>query len=70
MLLFRLDVQATDLIAIVARRGTNIERALTRVLAGVDPEELVDARFVDSKAIDSGDQAPTSPGPSTSGGAN
>ena len=52
MLLFRLDTEATDLIAVVARRGTTVERALTRLLAGVDPEELVDARFVDSKAID------------------
>ncbi|MYD00152.1 MAG: hypothetical protein F4X13_12885 [Gammaproteobacteria bacterium] len=52
MLLFRLDIEATDLIAVVARRGTTVERALTRLLAGVDPEELVDSRFVDSKAID------------------
>ena len=53
MLLFRLDTEATDLIAVVARRGTTVERALTRVLAGVDPEELVDARFVDSTIVDS-----------------
>ena len=53
MLLFRLDIEATDLIAVVARRGTNVERALTRLLAGVDPEELVDARFVDSTIVDS-----------------
>ena len=52
MLLFRLDVEATDLIAVVARRGTTVERALTRLLAGIDPEELVDPRFVDSKVID------------------
>ena len=52
MLLFRLDVEVTDLIAVVARRGTTVERALTRLLAGVDPEELVDARFVDSRAVD------------------
>ena len=53
MLLFRLDTEATDLIAVVARRGTTVERALTRLLAGVDPEELVDARFVDSTIVDS-----------------
>ena len=29
MLLFRLDVEATDLTAVVARRGTTVERALT-----------------------------------------
>lgn len=52
MLLFRLDVESNDLTAVIARQGTNVERSLTRQLAGVDPEELVDARFVDSKTID------------------
>ena len=52
MLLFRLDAEATDLTAVIARQGTSVERALSRLLARVDPEELVDARFVDSKAID------------------
>lgn len=52
MLLFRLDATATDLVAVVARQGTSVERALTRLLAGIDPEELVDARFVDSTIVD------------------
>lgn len=52
MLLFRVDVTATDLVAVVARRGTGVERALSRLLAGINPDDLVDPRFVDSTVVD------------------
>ncbi len=52
MLLFRPDAASNDLVAIVARRGSRIERTLVRLLADVEPEELGDPRFVDSKRVD------------------
>lgn len=54
MLLFRPDPRRTDLVAVIARRGTAVERALARKLAGCEPEELGDRLFVDSRNIDPG----------------
>lgn len=52
MLLFRPDSGSTDLIAVIARRGTTVERALAKQLAGCAPEELGESLFVDSRNID------------------
>ena len=54
MLLFRPDPRSTDLVAVIARCGTVVESALTRQLAGCEPEELGDKLFVDSRNIDAG----------------
>ena len=54
MLLFRPDPRTADLVAVVARRGTAVERALAKELAGCEPEELGDKLFVDSGNIDPG----------------
>ena len=43
---------STDLIAVVARKGTAVERALVKQLAGCEPEELGDRLFVDSRNVD------------------
>ena len=51
MLLFRPDPSSTDLVAVIARRGTAIERALSRDLAGREPEDLVDMLFADSQDL-------------------
>ena len=52
MLLSRPDSSSTDLIAVIARKGTALERALAKQLAGCEPEELGDRLFVDSGNID------------------
>ena len=52
MLLFRLDRGSNDLVAVVARMGTNIEGSLVRQLAGCEPEELVKDDFFDSRTVD------------------
>ena len=52
MLLFRPDSSSTDLIAVIARKGTAVERALAKQLAGCEPEELGDRLFVDSRNVD------------------
>lgn len=52
MLLSRPDPSSTDLIAVIARKGTAVERALAQQLAGCEPEELGARLFVDSGNID------------------
>lgn len=52
MLLFRPDARSTDLVAVIARQGTVVERALAKQLAGCEPEELGARLFVDSRNID------------------
>ena len=52
MLLFRPNSSSTDLVAVVAREGTAVERALAKQLAGCEPEELGDRLFVDSRNVD------------------
>ncbi len=52
MLLFRPDARSTDLVAVIARQGTVVERALAKELVGCEPEELGDRLFVDSRNID------------------
>ena len=52
MLLFRPDARSTDLVAVIARQGTVVERALAKQLAGCEPEELGARLFVDSGNID------------------
>ncbi len=52
MLLFRPDPTNAKLIAVIARKGTLVERALTTRLAGCEPDELGDKLFVDSRAVD------------------
>ena len=54
MLLFRPDARSTDLVAVIARQETFVERALAKELAGCEPEELGDRLFVDSRNIDPG----------------
>lgn len=53
MLLFRPDPGSKDLVAVIARQGTIVERSLVQQLAGREPEQLVDRLFVDSGDIDS-----------------
>ena len=52
MLLFRPDPSTTNLVAVIARKGTLVERALTTQLAGCEPDELADRLFVDSRTVD------------------
>lgn len=52
MLLFRPDPTSKDLVAVIARRGTRVERSLVRQLASREPEELVNDLFVDSRVVD------------------
>ena len=52
MLLFRVDGNSNDLVALVTRKGTSIEGSLVRQLAGREPEELVEKDFFDSKTVD------------------
>lgn len=52
MLLFRPDPSSNDLVAVIARHGTEIERALSLDLAGREPEELVGMFFADSQGLD------------------
>ncbi len=54
MLLFRPVSRNADLVAVVARQGTAVERALAKELVGCEPEELGDKLFVDSGNIDPG----------------
>ena len=51
MLLFRPDPSSTDLVAVIACRGTAIERALSLDLAGREPEDLVGMLFADSQGL-------------------
>ncbi len=51
MLLFRPDRSSNDLVAVIARHGTEIERALSLDLAGREPEELVGMFFADSEGL-------------------
>lgn len=52
LLILRPSASSTRLVAVVARRGTAVERALSQRLAG-DPEAgLEDRRFVDSPSVD------------------
>ena len=51
MLLFRPDPSSNDLVAVIARRGSAIERALSLDLAGREPEELAGMLFVDSQGL-------------------
>lgn len=52
MLLFRPDPASNELVAVIVRRGTKVERSLTRQLADREPEELVSDCFVDSTSVD------------------
>ncbi len=51
MLLFRPDPSSNDLVAVIARHGTEIERALSLDLARREPEELVGMFFADSDSL-------------------
>ncbi|WP_425154468.1 type II restriction endonuclease [Candidatus Palauibacter sp.] len=51
MLLFRPDPSSTDLVAVIACRGTAIERALSLDLARREPEDLVGMLFADSQSL-------------------
>lgn len=53
MLLFRPDPASNHLVAVIARRGTSIERSLVRQLAFREPEQLIKDLFVDSTIVDS-----------------
>ena len=52
MLLFRIDSKTHDLVALVLRRGTSLERELVRQLASRESEQLIEDLFVDSAIID------------------
>ena len=52
MLLFRPDSRSGDLLAVIARKGTIVERSLARQLAGREAGDIVDQLFVDSAGID------------------
>ena len=51
MLLFRPDPSSNDLVAVIARRGSAIERALSLDLAEREPDDLVGTLFVDSQSL-------------------
>ena len=51
MLLFRPDPSSNDLVAVIARRGSAIERALSLDLAEREPDDLVGTLFVDSRSL-------------------
>ena len=53
MLLFRPDPASKNLVAVIARRGTSVERSLVRQLAFREPEQLINDLFVDSTIVDS-----------------
>ena len=53
MLLFRPDPVSNHLVAVIARRGTAVERSLVRQLASREPEQLIKDLFVDSTIVDS-----------------
>ena len=53
MLLIRPDPVSKHLVAVIARRGTSVERSLVRQLASREPEQLVKDLFVDSTIVDS-----------------
>ena len=54
MLLSRPDPKSTDLVAVIARQGTAVERALARQLVGCEPQDIGDKLFVDSGNVDPG----------------